>query len=114
MHVVTLDPAERALVELDGRRFVLLTPEPGVSYLVNAVCPHRGGPLHLGQLEGGAAMVRCPWHGRRIALRHLKLEALPLIRWRDRAVAVVPAGAVTSEAAAAPWVRRCAELCGQR
>ncbi len=40
----------RVAVFLDGRRVRAL----------NETCPHRGGPLHLGQVEGG--VVRCPWH----------------------------------------------------
>jgi nitrite reductase (NADH) small subunit len=110
--VVALEPKERALVEIEARRFVLLTPEPGVSFLVNAICPHRGGPLHLGRLDLEAGAVHCPWHERRVSLRHLQREALPLVRWRDHAVAVVPDE--PDAVASAPVVRRCAELCPSR
>lgn len=106
MPVVTLAPEERALVEIDARRYVLVTPEPGVSFLVNAVCPHRGGPLHLGALDGEGGGIQCPWHGRKVSLRALVREALPLVRWRDRAVAVVP-----DAEDGAPRARRCGELC---
>ncbi len=27
---------------------------------LNETCPHRGGPLHLGEVRNG--VVRCPWH----------------------------------------------------
>lgn len=107
MPVLTLEP-ERALIEVGARRFVLVTPEPGVSFLVNAVCPHRGGPLQLGELDVEASAIRCPWHGRRVSLRALVREALPLVRCRDRAIAVVPEA---EELAPAPRTRRCAELC---
>ncbi len=30
-------------------------------YAVNAVCPHMGGPLAAGRLEG--CVLACPWHG---------------------------------------------------
>ncbi|MBZ5543012.1 MAG: Rieske 2Fe-2S domain-containing protein [Acidobacteriia bacterium] len=30
-------------------------------YAVNAVCPHMGGPLASGKLQG--CIIACPWHG---------------------------------------------------
>lgn len=39
-----------ALFNVDGEVFAL-----------NAVCPHRGGPLANGRLDGH--VVACPWHG---------------------------------------------------
>jgi nitrite reductase (NADH) small subunit len=33
----------------------------GSFYALNAVCPHMGGPLASGRLEG--PVIACPWHG---------------------------------------------------
>ncbi len=33
----------------------------GEVFAINAVCPHRGGPLANGRLDGH--VVACPWHG---------------------------------------------------
>ena len=33
----------------------------GSFYAINAVCPHMGGPLGSGRLEG--YVIACPWHG---------------------------------------------------
>jgi nitrite reductase/ring-hydroxylating ferredoxin subunit len=33
----------------------------GKFYAVDNVCPHAGGPLSEGQLDG--SVVTCPWHG---------------------------------------------------
>jgi len=33
----------------------------GEIFAINHVCPHRGGPLGEGRLDG--AIVTCPWHG---------------------------------------------------
>jgi len=30
-------------------------------YAIDNTCPHRGGPLGEGELEG--SIVTCPWHG---------------------------------------------------
>ena len=32
----------------------------GRVYALNETCPHRGGPLHAGEVSEG--IVRCPWH----------------------------------------------------
>ncbi len=36
-------------------------------YAISATCPHAGGPLDEGTLEGD--VVECPWHGSRFCLR---------------------------------------------
>ena len=33
----------------------------GEFYAVNAICPHRGGPLAEGTFNG--CVLTCPWHG---------------------------------------------------
>ena len=33
----------------------------GEYYAVNYICPHMGGPIGEGELDG--PMVTCPWHG---------------------------------------------------
>jgi nitrite reductase/ring-hydroxylating ferredoxin subunit len=49
---LVLGPADKpiALFNVDGELFA-----------INAVCPHRGGPLAEGTLTG--PVVACPWHG---------------------------------------------------
>ena len=48
------------LVEVHHKRLALFNIE-GRYFAIDDVCPHRGGPLSEGELEGGA--VVCPWHG---------------------------------------------------
>ena len=33
----------------------------GTFYALDGICPHQGGPLGKGQLNG--CIVTCPWHG---------------------------------------------------
>jgi nitrite reductase (NADH) small subunit len=42
-------------------RIVALYNVDGDFYAIDGVCPHQGGPLGKGQLEG--CVVTCPWHG---------------------------------------------------
>lgn len=48
-HIVVHDKP-MALCKVDGQFFA-----------VNAVCPHMGGPLASGRLNG--CLLTCPWHG---------------------------------------------------
>jgi nitrite reductase/ring-hydroxylating ferredoxin subunit len=47
------------VVEVDGRTLALCNVE-GKLYALDNVCPHRGGPLGEGDLEG--RVLTCPWH----------------------------------------------------
>lgn len=47
-------------VELDDSAVMLLAREDGV-HAIGAICPHLGGPLDEGEIEGDT--VSCPWHG---------------------------------------------------
>ena len=90
MPVFGFDPRSVNYMEVDGNRYFLLSLEGKPPLLVRDECPHRGGPLHLGQLDVAAEEVHCPWHCQRITLRHLRRSAMPLIVRRDSAVVVLP------------------------
>lgn len=47
-------------VELEGRKIAIFNLG-GRFYALDDTCPHRGGPLGEGSLEGN--LVTCPWHG---------------------------------------------------
>ena len=42
-------------------RIVALYNVDGEYHAIDGVCPHQGGPLGKGTLEG--CIVTCPWHG---------------------------------------------------
>ena len=50
---------EARVVEVDGRTLALFNVG-GSFYAIDNTCPHRGGPLGEGDLEG--RIVLCPWH----------------------------------------------------
>lgn len=54
-----LAPGELLEVDLDGHA-VCLANVDGAYYAVAATCPHLGGPLADGELEG--RILTCPWH----------------------------------------------------
>jgi nitrite reductase/ring-hydroxylating ferredoxin subunit len=47
------------VVAPDGRRFAVFPAEDGF-HVVDALCPHNGGPLVEGRVREGR--VHCPWH----------------------------------------------------
>ncbi|MBJ7330821.1 MAG: nitrite reductase small subunit NirD [Solirubrobacteraceae bacterium] len=59
-------PGEGRNITLDGKRIALFRADGGW-YAVDAVCPHKGGPLADGIVCDHA--VTCPLHDRRFDLR---------------------------------------------
>lgn len=55
-----LAPGQAKKVEVDGKVIALFNLEGGY-HAIDDTCPHRGGPLSEGPVEG--EVVTCPWHG---------------------------------------------------
>ncbi|MCH5375888.1 MAG: Rieske (2Fe-2S) protein [Planctomycetes bacterium] len=53
-------PSEAREFVVDGR-IVALFHTPDGLFALDGICPHQGGPLGRGQLQG--CVVTCPWHG---------------------------------------------------
>ncbi|HXG05615.1 MAG TPA: Rieske 2Fe-2S domain-containing protein [Candidatus Binatia bacterium] len=47
------------VVEVGGHSLALFNVD-GVFYAIDNACPHRGGPLGEGEVDG--RVVTCPWH----------------------------------------------------
>ena len=52
-------PGAAIKVEVNGQELALYNVE-GKFYATSNICPHQGGPLHEGMLEG--TQIVCPWH----------------------------------------------------
>ena len=57
--VADLAPGACTTVEVDGKQVALFNVD-GTFYALDNECPHRGGPLGEGELDG--CVVTCPWH----------------------------------------------------
>ena len=55
-----ISPGACKTVEANGKAIALYNVA-GTFYATDNTCPHRGGPLGEGELEG--TIVTCPWHG---------------------------------------------------
>src|SRR5580693_1533849 len=56
-----LPPADEAKEFPCGARTICVANVSGVYRTMDNLCPHRGGPLGQGMVEG--SKVVCPWHG---------------------------------------------------
>ncbi len=54
-------PAGTGKVVFAGDRAIALFNANGIFYAIDNTCPHRGGPLGEGELDG--TTVTCPLHG---------------------------------------------------
>jgi len=54
-----IPPGSAKLVDVAGKRLAVFNVD-GRFYAIDDTCPHRGGPLSEGELEG--EVVTCPWH----------------------------------------------------
>jgi len=61
-----LQPGEGRVVEAHGRSIALFNVD-GQYYAIDNICPHRGGPLGEGDVDG--PVVACPWHAWRWDVR---------------------------------------------
>jgi nitrite reductase (NADH) small subunit len=55
-----LAAGEGRVVDVDGRSLAVFNVD-GRFYAIDNTCPHRGGPLGEGDVDG--TIVVCPWHG---------------------------------------------------
>ena len=59
MNTTDLAPGKMKPVDLDGEEIAIANVD-GEYFAFNNTCPHVGGPLAEGELEGD--IVTCPWH----------------------------------------------------
>ncbi|MCB1215481.1 MAG: Rieske (2Fe-2S) protein [Deltaproteobacteria bacterium] len=57
--VQDLEEGKGVLCQAEGTPIALFVKE-GLYHAIHHICPHKGGPLAEGELEG--MVVRCPWH----------------------------------------------------
>lgn len=64
--VADIPPGTGRTVEVNGVWIALFNVD-GTFYAMDNSCPHAGGPLGEGKVNGG--IVECPWHGWRFDIR---------------------------------------------
>lgn len=69
-----LPPGSSKLVEANGQTIALFNVD-GKDYAIDDACPHAGGPLNEGDLDGN--VVTCPWHGAQFDVTNGKVLCAP-------------------------------------
>lgn len=75
-----LKPGQSLCIELEGGQPIALFNVDGEIYALDNTCPHAGGPLGEGPLEGD--IVSCPWHGWKFNVRTGNRLKNPIEEWR--------------------------------
>ncbi len=78
-------PGQGKLVVADGHEIALFNVD-GTYHAIGAVCPHEGGPLQDGEVDGDT--VICPWHGYDFNLKTGACSVDPELRASTYAVKV--------------------------
>jgi nitrite reductase (NADH) small subunit len=65
-HVADVPPGAARVIDA-GRRTLALFNVEGAFFAIDNACPHRGGPLGEGDVDG--TVVTCPWHAWRWDVR---------------------------------------------
>ena len=75
-----LPPGSCLSVDLDDTgRGIALFNVGGELFALDNTCPHAGGPLGEGTLQGD--LVRCPWHGWKFNVRTGRCVKNPIDEW---------------------------------
>jgi nitrite reductase/ring-hydroxylating ferredoxin subunit len=69
-----LQPGEGKIIRVNGRELALFNVD-GTFHCIDNVCPHQGGPLGDGHLEG--TTVSCPLHGWKFDVTTGKCSLIP-------------------------------------
>ena len=72
-----LKPGENKVVDVNGSQVALFNVD-GEFFAINNTCPHRGGHLGEGFLEGET--VTCPLHGWRFNVKSGNHEFMPNVK----------------------------------
>lgn len=78
-----LKPGENKVVNVNGTEVALFNVE-GRFFAITNTCPHRGGPLGEGFLEGDT--VTCPWHGWRFNVKTGVSPVMPTVKAQQYSV----------------------------
>lgn len=72
-----LNPGENKVVFIEGEEIALFNID-GEFFAISNACPHQGGPLREGSLEGD--VITCPLHGWRFNVKNGINAVMPNIK----------------------------------
>jgi nitrite reductase (NADH) small subunit len=88
MKAISLNLSHTHYVAVDGKTYFLKRHAHSTQLLPTA-CPHRGGPLHMGEVTSDGQSVICPWHDNAYKVCNLEKKSLPTVRVRNQISTVI-------------------------
>jgi nitrite reductase/ring-hydroxylating ferredoxin subunit len=76
MKAITLNIANANYVAVDDKTY-FLNRRHNATQLLPTTCPHRGGPLHMGEITLDGKTVVCPWHDNKYKICNLEKNRCP-------------------------------------
>lgn len=73
-------------------RFFVFREKNSTPFVIPAQCPHRGGPLSMGEFDECSGRLSCPWHGYSWTLKKLRSWGLPAFSIRGQWTVQLPRG----------------------
>ena len=80
MLVVEFDSEEHNYIVVEEEPYFVLRTSDIRHVVTRDRCPHRGGPLHLGEWSDRTKSLTCPWHGTCLTAMALRRRAVPSVR----------------------------------
>ena len=70
---IIIDLDQHNYLSIQDQSYFIFEIEPHLYVLLQAICPHRGGPLHLGTCvqKNDRDFIRCPWHDNQFSIERL-------------------------------------------
>lgn len=90
MKSITLSLNDTQYVAVDEKTY-FLNRRHDATQLLPTTCPHRGGPLHMGEVTQDGESVICPWHENAYKVCNLEKRSLPTVRVKNMISTVVGA-----------------------
>lgn len=90
MKSITLSLNDTQYVAVDEKTY-FLNRRRDATQLLPTSCPHRGGPLHMGEVTQDGESVICPWHDNAYKVCNLEKKSLPTVRVKNMISTVVGA-----------------------
>jgi nitrite reductase/ring-hydroxylating ferredoxin subunit len=88
MQVVHLEGEDDNYIEIGEDKYLVLRDAKLGCHTVSATCSHRGGPLHLGEVDPTGKFIVCPWHKNKTSIERLLAGGLPTVRSRGRVTVI--------------------------
>lgn len=77
--IIHFNPHKHNYIQLKDKKILILKDQKDKFKAISVVCPHKGGPLHLGKWCKEKKAVFCPWHKNPTPFKTLCRKAFPLI-----------------------------------